>query len=73
MNGLAAAAGLVATLNDVGCGLTQNNLPLALATMPLAGCLLGFFRYKFGGARFFWAPAEPVNRYYAGLLRGSQE
>jgi UDP-GlcNAc:undecaprenyl-phosphate GlcNAc-1-phosphate transferase len=28
-------------------------LPLALATMPLAGCLLGFLRYNFNGASVF--------------------
>jgi UDP-GlcNAc:undecaprenyl-phosphate/decaprenyl-phosphate GlcNAc-1-phosphate transferase len=33
--------------------LTQSNLPLALATMPLAGCLLGFLRYNFNGASVF--------------------
>jgi UDP-GlcNAc:undecaprenyl-phosphate GlcNAc-1-phosphate transferase len=33
--------------------LTQGNLPLAMATMPLAGCLLGFLPYNFNKASVF--------------------
>jgi UDP-GlcNAc:undecaprenyl-phosphate GlcNAc-1-phosphate transferase len=53
MDGLAAGVGLVATVTMVIAALTQGNLPLALATMPLAGCLLGFLRYNFNGASVF--------------------
>jgi UDP-GlcNAc:undecaprenyl-phosphate GlcNAc-1-phosphate transferase len=53
MDGLAAGVGLVATLTMLIAALTQGNLPLALATMPLAGCLLGFLRYNFNPASVF--------------------
>jgi UDP-GlcNAc:undecaprenyl-phosphate/decaprenyl-phosphate GlcNAc-1-phosphate transferase len=44
---------LLATVTMLIAALTQGNLPLALATMPLAGCLLGFLRYNFHGASVF--------------------
>ncbi len=53
MDGLAAGVGLVSSLTILLAALTQNNLPLALATMPLAGCLLGFLRYNFTSASVF--------------------
>lgn len=53
MDGLAAGVGLMAAVTMVIAALTQSNLPLALATMPLAGCLLGFLRYNFNGASIF--------------------
>jgi UDP-GlcNAc:undecaprenyl-phosphate GlcNAc-1-phosphate transferase len=53
MDGLAAGVGLVATITMLIAALTHGNLPLALATMPLAGCLLGFLRYNFNGASVF--------------------
>jgi UDP-GlcNAc:undecaprenyl-phosphate/decaprenyl-phosphate GlcNAc-1-phosphate transferase len=53
MDGLAAGVGLVATLTMLIAALTQGNMPLALATMPLAGCLLGFLRYNFNPASVF--------------------
>ena len=53
MDGLAAGVGLVATVTMLLAALTQNNLPLVLATMPLAGCLLGFLRYNFTKATVF--------------------
>jgi len=53
MDGLAAGVGLVASVTMLVAALTQGNLPLALATMPLAGCLLGFLRYNFNGASVF--------------------
>lgn len=53
MDGLASGIGLVATLTMLVAALTQGNLPLALATMPLAGCLLGFLRYNFNPASVF--------------------
>ncbi|HYL38346.1 MAG TPA: MraY family glycosyltransferase [Bryobacteraceae bacterium] len=53
MDGLAAGIGLVATVTMLIAALTQGNLPLALATMPLAGCLLGFLRYNFNPASVF--------------------
>lgn len=53
MDGLAAGVGLLASVTMLIAALTQSNLPLALATMPLAGCLLGFLRYNFNGASVF--------------------
>lgn len=53
MDGLAAGVGLVSAVTMLLAALTQNNLPLALATMPLAGCLLGFLRYNFNRASVF--------------------
>src|SRR5580692_2937217 len=53
MDGLAAGVGLVATVTMLLAALTQNNLPLVLATIPLAGCLLGFLRYNFNGASVY--------------------
>jgi UDP-GlcNAc:undecaprenyl-phosphate/decaprenyl-phosphate GlcNAc-1-phosphate transferase len=53
MDGLAAGVGLMATVTMLIAALTQGNLPLALATMPLAGSLLGFLRYNFNGASVF--------------------
>jgi UDP-GlcNAc:undecaprenyl-phosphate GlcNAc-1-phosphate transferase len=53
MDGLAAGVGLVAAITMLVAALTQGNLPLALATMPLVGCLLGFLRYNFNPASVF--------------------
>jgi UDP-GlcNAc:undecaprenyl-phosphate GlcNAc-1-phosphate transferase len=53
MDGLASGVGLVATLAMLIAALTQGNMALALATMPLAGCLLGFLRYNFNPASVF--------------------
>jgi UDP-GlcNAc:undecaprenyl-phosphate GlcNAc-1-phosphate transferase len=53
MDGLAAGVGLVAAITMLVAALTQCNLPLALATMPLVGCLLGFLRYNFNPASVF--------------------
>jgi UDP-GlcNAc:undecaprenyl-phosphate GlcNAc-1-phosphate transferase len=53
MDGLAAGVGLMATVTMLIAALTQGNLPLAMATMPLAGCLLGFLPYNFNKASVF--------------------
>lgn len=53
MDGLAAGIGLLATVTMLIAALTQGNLPLAVATMPLAGCLLGFLRYNFNRASVY--------------------
>jgi len=53
LDGLAAGIGLVATLTIVAEGLMHGNLPLAAATVPLAGALLGFLRYNFNPASIF--------------------
>ncbi len=53
VDGLATGAGLFATVTIVLGGLLQDNVPLALATVPLAGALLGFLRYNFNPASIF--------------------
>jgi UDP-GlcNAc:undecaprenyl-phosphate/decaprenyl-phosphate GlcNAc-1-phosphate transferase len=53
MDGLATGVGLVATVTMLAAALIQKNLPLALATLPLAGCLLGFLPYNFNPASVF--------------------
>jgi UDP-GlcNAc:undecaprenyl-phosphate GlcNAc-1-phosphate transferase len=53
VDGLAAGVGLVATLTIFLAALLHHNLALALATFPLAGCLLGFLRYNFNPASVF--------------------
>ncbi len=53
VDGLAAGVGLVATLTIFLAALVHRNLALALATFPLAGCLLGFLRYNFNPASVF--------------------
>src|SRR5437868_6713103 len=47
MDGLAAGVGLFATLTIFIAALLQKNVALAMATVTLAGCLLGFLRYNF--------------------------
>ena len=53
MDGLAAGVALVSTVTILLSALTQSNLPLVMATLPLAGCLLGFLRYNFNPASVF--------------------
>ena len=53
IDGLATGVGLFATVTMLLAALTQSNMPLALAMMPLVGCLLGFLRYNFSPASAF--------------------
>jgi UDP-GlcNAc:undecaprenyl-phosphate GlcNAc-1-phosphate transferase len=53
VDGLAAGAGLVATLTTLTGALLQGHIGLALATVPLAGALLGFLRFNFNPASVF--------------------
>ncbi len=53
MDGLASGVGLFATLTILLAALLQGNRGLAMATVPLAGCLLGFLRYNFNPASVF--------------------
>jgi UDP-GlcNAc:undecaprenyl-phosphate/decaprenyl-phosphate GlcNAc-1-phosphate transferase len=53
VDGLASGLGLFATLTTFVAALLQHNVPLALATIPLAGALLGFLRYNFNPASIF--------------------
>lgn len=53
VDGLAAGVGLFATVTSLLAALLQNNMELAMVTVPLAGALLGFLRYNFNPASIF--------------------
>ena len=53
MDGLATGVSLFAALTMVTSALLAGNVPLAMATVPLAGALLGFLRYNFNPATIF--------------------
>jgi len=53
LDGLASGMGLFATLTTFVAAILHGNDTLALATLPLAGCLLGFLRYNFNPASVF--------------------
>jgi UDP-GlcNAc:undecaprenyl-phosphate GlcNAc-1-phosphate transferase len=53
LDGLATGVGLFATLATLLAALISGNVGLAMATVPLAGCLLAFLRYNFSPASIF--------------------
>lgn len=53
MDGLATGVGLLATVTTLLVAVFSSNLGLAMATVPLAGCLLAFLRYNFSPASVF--------------------
>lgn len=53
LDGLCSGIGLVATLTLFTGACIQNNIPLAHATFPLAGALLGFLCFNFNPATVF--------------------
>ena len=53
MDGLAPGVGLFGTLTALLAAVLQGNWGLAMATVPLAGCLLAFLRYNFNPASVF--------------------
>jgi UDP-GlcNAc:undecaprenyl-phosphate/decaprenyl-phosphate GlcNAc-1-phosphate transferase len=53
LDGLATGAGLFAAVTMLLGGLLHSDLRLAVATIPLAGALLGFLRYNFNPASIF--------------------
>lgn len=53
MDGLATGVGLFATLTITVAALLSKNVDLAMATVPLAGALLGFLRFNFNPASIF--------------------
>jgi UDP-GlcNAc:undecaprenyl-phosphate GlcNAc-1-phosphate transferase len=53
LDGLAAGVGLFASLTVCAVALIQGNEPLVYATVPLAGCLLGFLCFNFNPATVF--------------------
>jgi UDP-GlcNAc:undecaprenyl-phosphate/decaprenyl-phosphate GlcNAc-1-phosphate transferase len=67
VDGLAAGVGLFATCTMLVAALSQHNIPLALATVPLAGALLGFLRYNFNPATIFLGDSGSL---FVGFLLG---
>jgi UDP-GlcNAc:undecaprenyl-phosphate GlcNAc-1-phosphate transferase len=53
MDGLAAGVGLLASLATLLAAILSHNLGLAVATVPLVGCLLAFLCYNFNPASIF--------------------
>lgn len=53
LDGLAAGIGMLATLTIMLAALIVDNFHLAVATLPLAGCLLAFLFYNFSPASIF--------------------
>lgn len=53
LDGLAAGVGFFATLTIFTAGIMQHDNPLVYATLPLAGCLLGFLCHNFNPATVF--------------------
>jgi UDP-GlcNAc:undecaprenyl-phosphate GlcNAc-1-phosphate transferase len=53
LDGLCAGMGLMATLTLFSAALVRHNQPLAYATFPLAGALLGFLCYNTNPATVF--------------------
>ena len=53
VDGLATGVGLFAAFTMLLASFLQNNFPLAIATVPLVGCLLGFIRYNYNPATIF--------------------
>jgi UDP-GlcNAc:undecaprenyl-phosphate/decaprenyl-phosphate GlcNAc-1-phosphate transferase len=53
MDGLASGVGLLATLATLLAAIFSHNLGLAMATVPLVGCLLAFLLYNFNPASIF--------------------
>lgn len=53
VDGLATGAGLFATLTMVVGALIQNNVPLLVIALPVAGFLFAFLRYNFNPATVF--------------------
>lgn len=68
MDGLAGGIGLLATLTILISSLLQGNVALALATAPLAGCLVGFLRFNLPPASIFLGDCGSL---LIGFLLGS--
>jgi UDP-GlcNAc:undecaprenyl-phosphate GlcNAc-1-phosphate transferase len=67
VDGLATGVGLFATCTMLIAALIENNVQLALAVVPLAGCLLGFLRYNFNPATIFLGNSGSL---FIGFLLG---
>jgi UDP-GlcNAc:undecaprenyl-phosphate/decaprenyl-phosphate GlcNAc-1-phosphate transferase len=53
LDGLASGIGLFATLTTLLAAILHGDTGLAMATIPLVGCLLAFLRYNFSPASIF--------------------
>ena len=53
LDGLASGVGLFAMLTTLLAAILHGNMGLAIATVPLCGCLLAFLRYNFSPASIF--------------------
>jgi UDP-GlcNAc:undecaprenyl-phosphate GlcNAc-1-phosphate transferase len=67
IDGLAAGLSLVATLSMLLGAALSHNVLLAFATVPLAGCLLGFLRYNFNPATVYLGDSGSL---FIGFLLG---
>jgi UDP-GlcNAc:undecaprenyl-phosphate GlcNAc-1-phosphate transferase len=67
IDGLAAGVGFVATTTMVIAAFFQHNVELAMATVPLAACLLAFLRYNFNPATIFLGDCGSL---FIGFLLG---
>lgn len=53
LDGLASGVGLFAVITTLVAAILHGNMGLAMATVPLCGCLLAFLRYNFSPASIF--------------------
>ena len=53
LDGLASGVGLFAVITTLLAAILHGNMGLAMATVPLCGCLLAFLRYNFSPASVF--------------------
>jgi UDP-GlcNAc:undecaprenyl-phosphate GlcNAc-1-phosphate transferase len=67
VDGLATGLGLFAAATILTAALLQSNVPLALATAPLVGALVGFLRYNFNPATVFLGDSGSL---FLGFLLG---
>ncbi len=67
VDGLAAGVGLFATATTLIAAILEHNKGLAIATVPLAGALLGILRYNFNPASIFLGDSGSL---FIGFLLG---
>lgn len=67
LDGLAVGVGLFAGTTTLMAAMLQGNFALAIATVPLVGCLLGFLRYNFNPATIFLGDSGSL---FLGFLLG---
>jgi UDP-GlcNAc:undecaprenyl-phosphate/decaprenyl-phosphate GlcNAc-1-phosphate transferase len=67
VDGLAAGVGLFATTTTLIAALLEHNIGLAIATVPLAGALLGILRFNFNPASVFLGDSGSL---FIGFLLG---